>query len=304
MALADYLSAIRVLILDEGMDGPVAQRRALLARRFPRLTEAEISDLGNIPPQRLLVYTDLVFAGMRSTLEYVFPVSLAVIHRLRTLLGDDRPPRLADFELVRELHRWRTWNSDSQRELAANFEAFVRDKHQPWLAAWPGLAELLDFERTELEVFYAEDPPHSAVSEARLAGMAAMTVEALMSLKVVAPAYIALRSYAFDIPATVTRWRRESTLPVPLPAPKDCRVVCGRDVNTLLPVWHELNDARYAALEILSHGYPLTINDLADGYLSAVSESPSESEEERFADFFGLLQLAFRSGILLLPDTA
>lgn len=311
MALPAYLSALREMILDSDPVEAADLQRDALAQRFPHLNQSELSDFAEMDPARLRVYTDLIFAGERSTLEYVYPASLAVIHRLRRTAGDEQSPRLADFEMVRELHHWRPWRSSSQRELAANFEAFIHARRQEWLLAWAGLADLLDFERTELEVFYAADPPFERVTAAKLNELSNLTVEALLMLRVAVPSYVALRTYAFDIPAFITNWRRTRELSDPLPLAEAStdrirpavRFVCGRDTETLLPSWHRLGGEHNPLLTEITRDAPLIVDDLARHFLAARPSDDRHCEETLFAEFFELLAEWFRSGILMLATT-
>ena len=134
---------MRVLILD-GSALPIEprQRRARLAEQFPRLSASEVDDLAEVPPDRLAVYTDLVFAGERAALRWAFPISFAVIAALTptspTCGGDD-------WELMRDLHRFRPWRSASSRELAQLFQAYLIEKRAGLIERWSGLAELVDY---------------------------------------------------------------------------------------------------------------------------------------------------------------
>lgn len=300
MALADFLSAIRELILDDGVVGATAaDRRRALESRFPRLSSDQLDDLAGISPARLQVYTDLIFAGERSTLEWVYPVSLAVIGRLRADAGDRQPPRLADFELVRALHRFRPWTSNSQRQLAADFEAFLRTERGEWLASWPGLGDLLEFERAELEVFYGEDVAHEQFTTAVAESLMGLSVEALMSRSVVVPPYVAVRLFRYDVPALVSQFRNEPRLPEVLPGPSECPAACGRNGISLLPEWTRLETREHAALLPMPRGESIALNELAAAFLEA-GEEGAESEEAAFGAFFAFLHRMLGSGVVLL----
>ena len=270
MALADFLSAIRALILDDGVIGATAaDRRAALAARFPRLSDDQLDDLADISPARLQVYTDLIFAGERSTLEWVYPVSLAVIGQLRADAGDGRPPRLANFELVRALHRFRPWKSSSQRQLAADFEDFIRAERTEWTEAWPGIGELIDLERTELDIFYAEDVPHKRFTAQVCEMLTAFSVEALLARSILVPPYAAIRSYEYDVPEFAQRFRKSSALRTPLPGSSPSLAACGRNETSLMPDWVRLDEPAHRALDRLPRSTPIEINGFATAYLEA-----------------------------------
>lgn len=301
MALSDFLSAIRELVLDRGVDFETqSDRRAALEERFPRLSAEQLDDLAAISPNRLHTYTDLVFAGERSTLEWVFPTSLAVIGRLRAAAGDDRPPRLADFELVRELHQFRPWASSSQRQLAADFDVFLRANHSAWFEAWPGLGELLDFERLELEVFYAEDLPHTRFTPSVSDALVSLSVESLMERRITLPPYVGVRSFRYDILGLVGEFRESGDLPDPLPKPAGCRIVCGRSAHSLLPVWTRLDDSEYTSILQLPSGEGVEINELATAFLEAQTVDGALDEQAVFTSFFQSLTRLLETGVLLL----
>jgi hypothetical protein len=308
MALSDFLSAIRELILDDGLgDSSAEERRASLEARFTRLSAEQLDDLTSIPPKRLLTYTDLIFAGERSTLEWVYPVSFEVIHRIRVAAGgDDRPPRLADFEMVRDLHRFRPWRSSSQRRLAADFAEFIRAERADWLGAWGGLEELVEFERSELDVFYAEDVAHERYTPQVAESLVALSVEALMMRRIVLPAYVVVRRFRYDIVNMVHRYRQEGTISDALPSPalSPHLAACGRDPESLLTGWLELRAREFESLLRLPRDRGMEINDFATAYLESRADDEGLDEQAAFAEFFQVLMRLLRSGVLLLSQAA
>lgn len=304
MALADFLSAVRSLILDEGIDPAIQDRKSYLRRRFPELDERQCADLADIAPERLGVYTELVFAGIRATLEWIFPLSLAVIDRLRRAETALPPAAEANLEWVRALHRFRPWTSTSQRQLAADFEAFIRDCRAPWIAAWPGLADLLDFERTDLEAFYAADVPHAPMTAADVQALSGLSVGDLMTQEFFIPEYAAIRSFRYDVPAMAQAWRSTQELPDPLPASAPATYSCGRLISTLMPKWTALSPAICEALAALPRCRPFTVDNLASRFLDGLLADDARSDEARFADFFIALQALIESGVLLRPPRA
>lgn len=310
MALSDYLSAIRTLILDspDGDDpaaaASAAERRAALAARFPALTDDEVRDLAAIPPARIGVYTDLVFAGERGTLQWIFPVTFAVIDRLRREAGDDRPARQAEFALVRALHAHRPWTSPSQRRLASDFQSFILEEQQNWCAAWPGLPDLVDYERSELEAFYAEDVEHEPVTEDGIAALDALSVEAVLALPVFRPAYAAVRAFSHDVLSLVAHFRENDALPATLPGTAAVYAACGRSDATHMTAWVRLAPAMFAAFAALpAGGGPCAINDLAGPFVEARSSEGKADERALFREFFTALLQCLRSGVLLRPTT-
>lgn len=305
MALADVLSAVRQLILDNQRP-PIdpAPRKTWLAERFPGLSPTELDDLAAVPPERLEVYTDLIFAGERATLQWVYPMTFAVLHRLRG--QEEGDANLADFDLIRSLHEYRPWSSQSTRELAACFQDFLTECRPQWTNAWSGLPDLVDFERTDLEVFYAQDIAHQPITNEMLAQFTQMSVEELMQVKVMRPSFAVIREYTHDVIALAEHWHAEEGLPASLPTvspPSDsCRVACGRPVDTLLTRWIRLTPAGHAALSALVPNQPTSLNDVAATYLSAEqAASPCADDAQRFADFFRHFRDWLWGGLLLRP---
>ncbi|OWY73008.1 hypothetical protein B7486_01285 [cyanobacterium TDX16] len=305
MALSDFLSAIRELILDDGLaDLSVEDRRTSLEARFTRLSADQLDDLASIPPGRLQTYTDLIFAGERSTLEWVFPVSFEVIHRIRAAGGDDRPPRLADFEMVRALHRFRPWKSSSQRRLAADFADFIRVERTDWLEVWGGLEELVEFERSELDVFYAEDVAHERFTPQVAESLVALSVEELMMRRIVLPAYVVVRRFQYDIASMVHRYRKDGTISDPLPAPTLNRAACGRAPESLMARWVNLAAVEFDCLRRLPRDRGIEINDFAAVYLELRAGEEVPDEKAAFAEFFEVLLRLLGSGVLLFSPSA
>lgn len=303
MALADVLTAVRALILDEQLpSGSAADRRSALRVRFEKLSDQEIEDLSAIEPSRLRVYTSLVYAGECGTLNWVFPVSMAAIVKIQQSTGDDRADGDIQFELTRQLHQSLPWRSSSTRELARNFERFVLEDRKELVRNWGGLPDLLDFERTELEVFYAEDSTAQAVD---VASMAALSVEELMSRIVTLPAYAGVRTHQFDVRKIVKAWRTDGRLGTDALSSPPCRTLLayGRAPDVLMPRWVTLTEAGYSALTRATRTEPVQVNELATAYLDALAEDDSGDEKAMFESFFRLLSECFAAGVLLQPAT-
>jgi len=286
MPLAPFLSAVRELILDDGPpEGDAAVRLAALSARFGGLTERELDDLAAITPKRFAFYRRLIFSGERGLLQWAFPITLAVIDRIRASLGDDRSQRDAQMALVVDLHRYRAWESHSTRRLATNFKDFVRDKRGEWTAHWPGLIDLIEFERIEQEVFYAEDSPHAPIDADRLTKL---SVDELMAMKVARPADAIIAEFDVDLIGMARAWHRDKKLPDQLPQPEPTRAVCYRDPDSLMPRWLTLTDAGWAGLSAAKQGECVTVGAIASAYVAepAVQEL---CEHEQFQRFFASL---------------
>jgi hypothetical protein len=300
MALADVLSAVRELVLDEGPPAAdVTERRSALARRFRRLTPTELADLAAVPPDRLRIYTELAFAGQRSMLRWVYPMSLAAIAILAQDATDTRPAGEIEFELVRELHRWHPWHSASTRDLAAGFRRFITQQRTDLCTRWPGLADLIAYERCELDVFYALDFPGRPLVAGELA---ALSVGELMAVSVARPPYVESHDFHYNVLSIVDVWQQRQELPRPLPGPAACPAVCGRSVASLMPAWVRLSPADWVAFSVLEPGVPTPLNDVAAAYVGAQPGQPVKDELAAFADFFAILLAWSAAGVLLRPE--
>jgi hypothetical protein len=301
MALPDFLSALRQLILDNGLPtGTPESRRSQLSARFPKLTPQEVGDFLAMPTDRLAVYTDLVFAGQRGTLEWIYPATLAAIHRLEGLPEASREARHYDFEMSRDLHRHKSWSDSSTRSLARGFEDYLLNQRADLVRRWPGLAELARFERIELEVFYAPDEMLPRTRPEQLETLTQLSVEALMMLQVMRPACSQIHDFACDVLAIADFLRRNSTLPDPLPGPQPLVAACGRSIVSLSPQWIRLDAAQSAALGRAAPQEPLPINDLAEAYLAELPPDPSRTDQRAFEDYFTHLVAWLQAGVLML----
>lgn len=292
MALADFLSAIRVLIMDgPALPSDAAERRTVLADRFPQLNASEISDLAALPPNRLHVYSDLVAGGERSMLRWAFPMTFAAIQAIDASADP--------LNLVRDLHRHRTWHSASSRELARIFQAYLIENRRDLIEKWPGLADLAYYERTDLEVFYAADVPHAPWNSDEESRLRALSVEALLNQRVFRPPYAAVREFSFDVLTIVDQWRTNQSLPTPLPPSTRCLAASGRAPSNLMPAWVRLTPAGHSALSHVDPGVPTCINDLAVEYQAAAAVSAGFNEQRIFADFYADLTRWLSAGVLL-----
>jgi hypothetical protein len=223
-------------------------------------------------------------------------MSLAAIRRLLGVADDAGAALATEFELVRDVHRRRPWHSASHRELAANFQTYVARDRPDLTTRWGGLVDLVDYERTDVDIFYAADVPHAPTN---LDQLAALTVGELMDLRVVRPPYAALRSFGFEVPALAVRWRRDQTLPDPLPSPQPTLAAAGRHPRTLQPSWIALTPPAHAALQQIPAGRTVRVNEAASAYLDRLPADTARDEQREFEQFFEQLCRWFSAGVLL-----
>lgn len=311
MPLPGVLSAIRELIIhDVELPRDRDARRVELAQRFDDLSDAELDDLADLPPERIHVYTNLVFAGERQMLRWLFATSLPIIAQIirgqRAESGDAEPPDDSEilFDLVKEMNAKKRWGSASIRELGKVFADFVREDRPDLVAAWAGLPELIELERIEAAVYYALDADADALDPSALA---AGSVDELLAAPVLLPDYVEPRKCKVDVLAAHEHRQETGETIDPLPTGGPSFVACGRDPDSLMPVWVELSQAEFDALNVLKKSKRgdtparVRIDDLASAYLSAREPNPGDTEESVFLEFFECLTTWCVSGVLLAP---
>jgi hypothetical protein len=297
MPLADVLSAVRRLLLDEQRpDGAPSQRRQQLRDRFPALTAAEVDDLAAISPERMRVYSRLIFNGELNMLRWIFPVSLAAIASVARATGDQRDGRDVQGDLVRDLHRKCPWRSVSSRLLADNFEAYIREYRRDLTDAWAGLGDLVAYERIDLQVFYANDFGRPISPDE----FTDLSVGDLLAVQVARPPYVTLRRFEIDVISLASQWRDNRQFPNPPPTEAPVTATCAREPSSLMPKWLMLTTASEAALRAAAPAQITTVEQLAAAYVQA-APAAFESEQAAFADFHRQLSAWFALGIFHWP---
>ncbi len=301
MTLNHLLSAVRELLLDEETKAEaIDNRRAEIAKRFPQLEKTEVDDLATIAPERMRVYTELIYNGEVSMLRWVYPVTFAVLSRLMKIEDDANARRTFFFDLIRKLHRFRAWGSDSSRLLAANFQDFFIETKPDLQKSWPGLLDIIDYEKTSVDVFYALDVPHRAMAVTQLS---TLSVGELLDLPVFVPACVAMRKFQHDVMQLGAQWRDEDKLPDHLPSRSENLAVCGRDVQSLMPKWLTMDGAAYDTIcHVSSAGY-MTLNGVAAIYLQKQSWPDEQTEEIQFRRFFQELVTWFSAGVICVKNS-
>jgi hypothetical protein len=296
MALANVLSAVRELILANGaLPNSVAERTQELARRFPTLSDRERADLAAISPGRLEIYTNLVLDGEVTMLEWAFPMSMAALRRLAGCGEGEH--RAFDRDLLRRMQQWRSWRSDSTRELAELFADYVKTARRDLLTAWAGLGDLIELERTALHVFYAEDAPAVALDPQELLHL---SVGELMDCSIVVPEYVTAKAFNHDVVDLAAHWQRDKSLPLDWPGESSTLAVCGRSVETLLPIWLHLTSPGHAALQAVGHR-KAPISTMAEGFVAATPPEDQADEASLFQRFYALLAQWRLAGVILKP---
>lgn len=336
MALPQFLTAMRQLIVDETeLPSDAAERRRWMRAQFADLSASEVDRLLAMPPERVEVYRHTIFSGMRGQAEAYLPLATAMIERARRSIappklgaadkgapdnecGDrvDEPDPLELFELMRDMHRRMPWRSHSSRELARNFQAYMQRDHQPLLEAWPMITDLLEYEATGLEVYFAADVDEALwqpLTREDFDALLALEVGELLETPVLCPAFVQVRNFAHDVAGMNSHWLEHESLPEddsalfaeasPSASDGGFTLACGRHFLSLAAIWAELDDATEATLARLPRDKPFTLNDLANVYLeehAGAGEDPGGADEAAlFQAFFRFVVRWLECGVLL-----
>lgn len=274
MSLAQTLSALREMILDiRELPSDIGNRRAFLRGRFPLLTEAECEDLAQIPPGRLALYTESIFASERSLLRAKFPISFALIKRAAKNCGE-----VVDlYELVRSLHDWRPWRSRGVPDLATNFAAFIVSEYPAWVIAEPLLEDALRLECVGMEVARAPNDQLFAPGNMQIASALTISLETLLRHEVFIPQFASFSVFKSNIIDLFYAVRAQRELPADFQfAGGAWFMVCGRDARYVVQ-WAGISAELFEVLGKLPRSNFFTLNHVAELFLERFPTGYDES---------------------------
>lgn len=184
MALADVLSAIRVLVMDgESLPRDLEARKVFCERKFPALSAEELEDLARMDPERLAIYTRSIFIQESRMLERHFPATVEV---LRELWKDVLFSTLDLRALVQDLHHKVPWRTPHTKDFGANFVEYIETHLGPLVHIKKDLSHLARVELARLEVRRELDE-HDFKGAAEAQHLAQLSVESLLSSTVKIP---------------------------------------------------------------------------------------------------------------------
>jgi len=295
MSLALTLSALRELIMDvREYPQSEVERFAWLSSRHPALSIEERQDLARIPPERLRLYTESIFASERSLLRRKFPLSFALLKQLSTAEGVP----LDFYELARDLHSFRPWASSSVPELARNFADFIRSKYSRYIEQEPLLGDALTLELTCMVVVRSPNGAFSAHQSADLSGVSELKLETVLSAQCYIPEFAKLEQFGSDVISLFEDHRREETIaPPPTYRYKMVYGVCSRDRSYRLH-WCSVAPAMFGALSKMPRGEFFILAELAQEFLGG---TPNPHDEIAVAAQFlkGVLELHSKGALLV-----
>ena len=295
MSLALTLSALRELIMDvREYPQSEAERFAWLSSRHPALSIEERQDLARIPPERLRLYTESIFASERSLLRRKFPLSFALLKQLSTAEGVP----LDFYELARDLHSFRPWGSSSVPELARNFADFIRSKYSRYIEQEPLLGDALTLELACMVVARSPNGAFAAHQSANLSGVSELKLDTVLLAQCYIPEFVKLEQFGSDVISLFEDHRREETIALP-PTYRHKMVfgVCSRDRSYRLH-WCNVAPAMFGALSKMPRGEFFILAELAQEFLG---RTPNPHDEIAVAAQFlrGVLELHSKGALLV-----
>jgi hypothetical protein len=198
MALHAVQAAMKTLIVG-GIDLPdsVVSRQQLYREIFPELSSEEVLDLASIPPHRLKIYTDSIFAAQSGILQRNFPCSVELVKHIwpTELFGSFSPYRLAQ-----EVHTCAPWKGIHSDSLGESLVAFLTSTSMAPALRGSGVLDMAAFELASLRIRKA--PSGGFVNQSRAAFEAAVakaSVAELLSRSLVVSPGLQVLSLSFDV---------------------------------------------------------------------------------------------------------
>lgn len=198
MALHAVQSAMKTLIVG-GIDLPdsATSREKVYRELFPELSSVEVQDLAAIPPQRLKIYTDSIFAAQSGILQRNFPCSVEMVKRMwpADLYGSFSPYRLAQ-----EVHRCAPWRGIHSDSLGESLLAFLASTSFAPALGNSGVLDMATFELASLRI--RKSPSNGFVPQLREAFEAAVektSVADLLLCSLTASPILHVLSLSFDV---------------------------------------------------------------------------------------------------------
>ncbi len=300
MPLAGVLSAVRELLLDD-LDLPdgigaevVAARTNLYRSKFTTLTAEEVEDLAKIPPERLRVYTQTVFAGERNNLKNHFPMTFALLQRA---LGED----FDSFQMMRDLHAARPWKSYRTADLCLNFCQYLVEDRLDIKAQLPELPSVSELERLSLKISRGPNPEAVSGALIDIAKIAELSVADLMEFSCVKAPCSQFLTVQHDV-LSLREYFYEHDRELPdSPTMVSELYLAGARSRWGGVRWCSVNFAIYESLAAFERGERFTVSTLAEVFLKEKrADEQSESDDSQlFLEFFKEFQTLVQSGVLL-----
>ena len=290
MPLKDYLSALRILILDADLDNDNSEsRRRLLSKKLPALTATELADLLKIPAEKIDIYKRTVFGGESTIVQNHYKFSIAAIKQFFPEVYGESFDLIAT---IKQLHARVPWKSNQTLEFSANFYQFCLDTYGQIIEQQPYLAELLQYEFRMLNLRRAADSDSTLVFD--LNRFSANQVSEILSKQIQTPTNSYLLKCHYNLLEIISFYRQSNLFPRQLPA-EQYYFGLGRNQKKL-PVSLKLDEFEFTLCTLQQF---LTIEEYASAFLAI---NPEVDEVAAFQLALKRLQELLSFGILGILD--
>lgn len=296
MALAQFLSAVRVIILDlNEIPSEFSERQTQYSKLFPTLTKEEIEDLAKISPDRFKTYTSSIFHGETGILDNHFKLTLKL---LKNSWREIFSFKCSEYLLVKDLHKFRPWNSNKTYAFAKNFVDYLSYDVSAIKANFPQIIEAANLELLGLEVKRAPDfglMPHDSIQAQDLSDF---SIERLLELRCQLPTYLRIAKLSYDLlPAWDAVRNADEKFPDQIEW-RDCFVVGARNRENL-GQWLEIKKSIYDLFSnALQSKSEISLAQLAESFMT--ESNPNLSEAELFTQFMILMRDFLEYGVLII----
>lgn len=254
----------------------------------------------DVPDARLAVYRDMVLGGYRMMLSFVHSGSLRLLDHVlaEAPAADGATDRDA---LIAKMIATTPASTHSTREIADRWAWFFPSAYPDLVARRPEIVDVARIERAELHANYHPDDPGRGATEDDAERIRALDVDAFLATRVLRAPSASVLHLAYPA-ATVQEELRERRFP-PSPAPAPQTVAVSRSPRTLLPVVRVHDDPGAGLLEASEPGAPLTLEALAERWISQLPPDDLQRGEEALFRAFGETALrALGDGFLRVAE--
>lgn len=294
MALPVVLSAMKEILLSLG-DLPLdpVERRELLKRSFPDLTETELEDLARIPPEGFPHYSKKQLSGEAQLLEGLFPVTFAALHACwKSTYGEDF--KVIDFATV--MNAAYPWESYTTESLVGNFLNFLSvdlvDLHSR--ARW--IPELATLEHTISLLRSLPDEESGNTPLVHLSDIPQLKVSELLDLQFTISSPVRLIRCNWGVLRLLEEFHASGGKLGEPPAHTPMCIAAGRDRKGESQ-WNEIPGAVYELLARTPPGRWVSVTNLAEAVIASL---PADTGEEvAFDAFLEILISLLRGGVIV-----
>lgn len=254
----------------------------------------------DVPDARLGVYRDMVLGGYRMMLSFVHTESLRLLDHV--LAEAPAADGAADRDaLIARMIATTPASTHSTREIADRWAWFFPEAYPDLVARRPEVVDIARIERAELHANYHPDDPGHGATEDDAERIRALDVDSFLATRVLRAPSATVLHLAYPAASVQDELRERRFPPSPAPAPQT--VAVSRSPRTLLPVVRVHDEHGAGLLEASEPGAPVTLEALAERWISRLPEGARDVGEEALFRVFGETVLrALGDGFLRLAD--